>query len=364
VACFHPLGESARAVSTVASAARPTPPAEDSPVVRVSDLHVEFRGRLGAKAHHVLHGVNLTVARGETIGVVGESGSGKTTLARVLMGVVPPSTGRVEVGGIDVAEARRGERRRFHATAQMVFQDPVGSLSPRRTARQAIREPMSAVGLPPAEQERRLAQLVGRVGLDPSILGRRPHELSGGQAQRVAIARALSVDPTVVVFDEPTSALDVTVQAQILELVAELAASADRTFVFISHDLAVVRSICDRVAVLYLGRIVEHGTTVELFAHPLHPYTRALLAGAPHLDRRRTSTEGVRLARELDDDDQRAGCPLRPRCPFATDVCADEPPLMPSASGRVVACWRADEIDAGTAVPLVASSTPTVPGPS
>ena len=364
VACFHPLAESTRPVSIGSHPARPVP-AADAPVVRVRDLHVGFRGRLGAKAHHVLHGVDLTVARGETIGVVGESGSGKTTLARVLMGLVPPSAGSVEVGGIDIAEARHGERRRFHATAQMVFQDPVGSLSPRRTAGQAIREPMSAIGLPAAEQDRRLAQLVGRVGLDPSILGRRPHQLSGGQAQRVAIARALSVDPTVVVFDEPTSALDVTVQAQILELVAELAASADRTFVFISHDLAVVRSMCDRVAVLYLGRIVEHGTAAELFAHPLHPYTRALLAGAPHLDRGRAATEGVRLARELDDDDdQRAGCPLRPRCPFAADVCAEEPPLAPSASGRLVACWRADEIDAATAVSVVARPTPTVPGPS
>ena len=173
VACFHPLAESTRTVSMVSHPARPVP-AADAPVVRVRDLHVEFRGRLGAKAHHVLHGVDLTVARGETIGVVGESGSGKTTLARVLMGLVPPSAGSVEVGGIDIAEARRGERRRFHATAQMVFQDPVGSLSPRRTAGQAIREPMSAIGLPAAEQDRRLAQLVGRVGLDPSILGRRP----------------------------------------------------------------------------------------------------------------------------------------------------------------------------------------------
>ena len=282
----------------------------------------------------MLHGVDLTVARGETIGVVGESGSGKTTLARVLMGLVPPSAGSVEVGGIDIAEARHGERRRFHATAQMVFQDPVGSLSPRRTAGQAIREPMSAIGLPAAEQDRRLAQLVGRVGLDPSILGRRPHQLSGGQAQRVAIARALSVDPTVVVFDEPTSALDVTVQAQILELVAELAASADRTFVFISHDLAVVRSMCDRVAVLYLGRIVEHGTAAELFAHPAAPlHAGAARRRAAPRPRASGAPKASASPASSTTTTQRAGCPLRPRCPFAADVCAEEPPLAPERVG-------------------------------
>jgi oligopeptide/dipeptide ABC transporter ATP-binding protein len=237
----------------------------------------------------------------------------------------------------------------------MVFQDPVGSLSPRRTARQAIREPMDAAGLAGAEQDQRIGRLIARVGLDGSILDRRPHELSGGQAQRVAIARALSVDPAVVVFDEPTSALDVTVQAQILELITELGAAGERAYLFISHDLAIVRSMCDRVAVLYLGRIVEQGATAEVFDRPQHPYTKALLAGAPQLDRlRRAGATGdvVRLARELDDDEAAAGCPLRPRCPFAADVCAEEPPLGAAASGRVVACWRADEIAAGAAGPL------------
>ena len=204
-----------------------------------------------------------------------------------------------------------------------------------------------------------------RVGLDDTILDRRPHELSGGQAQRVAIASALSVDPAVVVFDEPTSALDVTVQAQILELVGELAAAGDRTYVFISHDLAIVRSMCDHVAVLYLGRIVEQGATAEVFATPQHPYTRALLAGAPRLDRRRPPAISPRRSASLASStttQASGGCPLRPRCPFAADVCAEEPPLAaaPSATGRLVACWRADEIAAGTAdrTPIATTTAP------
>jgi peptide/nickel transport system ATP-binding protein len=355
VSCFHPLDAwPERVVGRDRERTAEPDRAAAANVVTVADVCVRYPGRFGSPARDALQGVSLTVGRGETLGIVGESGCGKTTLARLIVGLLRPTSGTVEVGGIDVGRASGATRRRLHTTVQMVFQDPVGSLSPRRTAGLSIAEPMIAAGVARAEQRQRTAALMERVGLDDTILDRRPHELSGGQAQRVAIARALSVDPAVVVFDEPTSALDVTVQAQILDLIGELAATGDRTYVFISHDLAIVRSMSDRVAVLYLGRIVELGATAEVFAAPRHPYTRALLAGAPSLDRGRATgdrPEQVRLARELDDAQASGGCPLRPRCPFATDRCADEPPLAEPAGapGRLVACWRADEIAAGSA---------------
>jgi peptide/nickel transport system ATP-binding protein len=366
VSCFHPLDEwPARLVGTHGDAAAADNAESAVSVVRISDVRVRYPGRFGSPARDALQGVSLAVGRGETLGIVGESGCGKTTLARLIVGLLRPTSGSVEVGGIDVGEASGQARRRLHSTVQMVFQDPVGSLSPRRTARQAIAEPMTAAGVAKAEQLQRTTALMQRVGLDDSILERRPHELSGGQAQRVAIARALSVDPAVVVFDEPTSALDVTVQAQILDLIGELAAAGDRTYVFISHDLAIVRSMSDHVAVLYLGRVVEVGATSDVFAAPRHPYTRALLAGAPSLDRRRRAGDrsgAVRLARELDETPPGGGCALRPRCPFAAHVCADEPPLAepPGTPGRLVACWRADEIAAGTAdrVPIATTTAP------
>jgi peptide/nickel transport system ATP-binding protein len=366
VSCFHPLDAwPERLAGTDGGPAPAGERVEAASVVRVSDVCVRYPGRFRSPARDALRGVSLAVGRGETLGIVGESGCGKTTLARLVVGLLQPTSGSVEVGGIDVGRASGATRRRLHSTVQMVFQDPVGSLSPRRTARQAIAEPMIAAGVEKAEQRQRTAALMRRVGLDDTILDRRPHELSGGQAQRVAIARALSVDPAVVVFDEPTSALDVTVQAQILDLIGELAAAGERTYVFISHDLAIVRSMSDHVAVLYLGRVVELGGTAEVFATPRHPYTRALLAGAPSLDRRRPAgdqTETVRLARELDDTQASGGCPLRPRCPFAADVCAEEPPLAaaPGAPGRLVACWRADEIAASTAdrTPIATTTAP------
>ncbi len=256
-----------------------------APVVRVDEVHVRYRSRFGRNGHHALRGVSLEVRPGETVGVVGESGSGKTTLARMLVGLVEPSAGAASVGGVDLTRLGRAGKRALSRSAQMVFQDPLGALDPRRTVLDAVTEPLRPLGLPPAERRERAAAVLERTGLDAGFLGRYPHQLSGGQAQRVGIARALVAEPELIVFDEPTSALDVTVQAQILDLIRELNADGRRAQLFVSHDLATVRSFCDRVIVVYLGEIIEAGTTAEVFGHPQHSYTRALLEAAPSLRR-------------------------------------------------------------------------------
>ncbi|MCS5722876.1 ABC transporter ATP-binding protein [Herbiconiux sp. CPCC 203407] len=266
-------------------AAGPVRP-EDGPggvVAEVRDAHVRYRGRIGSGGHHALRGVDLTVHRGETVGIVGESGSGKTTLARMLVGLVKPSSGRVEVAGHDLAALRGSRRRALRRSVQMVFQDPLGALDPRRTVLDAVTETLLAQGVDRPRREQRATEVLRRTGLDETFLTRLPHELSGGQAQRVGIARALVCEPELIVFDEPTSALDVTVQAQILDLITELGADGERGQLFVSHDLATVRSFCDRVVVIYRGEVVEEGPTAEVFDSPQHPYTRRLLAAAPRL---------------------------------------------------------------------------------
>ncbi|WP_329092467.1 ABC transporter ATP-binding protein [Streptosporangium sp. NBC_01469] len=314
-------------------------------VLRVEDAHVVYGARFGGGGHHALRGVSLSVAAGETLGVVGESGCGKSTLARLMLGLVPPSRGKVEVAGRVLSELRGRELRRLRTRAQLVFQDPVGSLSPRRTVEDAIGEPLRAAGVPASERASRVARVLERMELDPSILGRRPHELSGGQAQRVGIARALVGDPDLIVFDEPTSALDVTVQAQILKVIAEVSGDRSRGTVLISHDLAVVRGFCDRVVVLYLGRVVEEGPVEEVFGNPLHPYTRALLAGAPSLGARYGGPR-VELTKDLEEADAAAGCALAPRCPFATDECREREQELRPYDASLVACRRVAEIPA------------------
>ncbi|MDF5754223.1 ABC transporter ATP-binding protein [Spongiactinospora sp. TRM90649] len=312
--------------------------------VRIEDAHVVYGSRFGSGGHHALRGVSLTVRAGETVGVVGESGSGKSTLARLMLGMIAPTSGRVTLAGRDPARLRGRALRDLRRRAQLVFQDPVGALSPRRTIADAVAEPLRAAGVPAAERGRRVAEALSRMGLPESFLNRRPHELSGGQAQRVGIARALVGAPDLIVFDEPTSALDVTVQAQILKVVGEVAGDAGRGSVFISHDLATVRGTCDRVVVLYLGRIVEEGPVEEVFANPRHPYTMALLAGAPRLSGERAAAPSVELTRDAEEAGPGTGCPLAPRCPFAQDACrTEEQRLTPYGAARV-ACRRVPEI--------------------
>ncbi|HEX5541440.1 MAG TPA: dipeptide ABC transporter ATP-binding protein [Micromonospora sp.] len=341
-----PVGASAPAAGTRPGPSGPATPADGRRVVlEIDDAHVIYRSRFGSGGHHALHGISLQVAAGETLGVVGESGCGKSTLARLMLGLVPPAKGTVRLRGADLARLRGRELRRIRTRAQMVFQDPIGSLSPRRTVADAIAEPLRALGIPAAERAEQVGAVLDRIGLDRSILQRQPHELSGGQAQRVGIARALVGRPELIVFDEPTSALDVTVQAQILRVIAEVVGDASRGSVFISHDLATVRGFCDRVVVLYLGRIVEEGPVDEVFDNPRHPYTRALLSSAPSLGAGFAGPR-VELTRDLEEADGVTGCPLAARCPFATQECREEEQQLRPYGPSRAACWRAPELPA------------------
>ena len=229
-------------------------------------------------------GVSLSVERGRTLGIVGESGCGKSTLARMLVGLLPPTSGRLEIDGQSIPELARRDRRALHRRVQLVFQDPLGSLNPRRTVRQILSAPLRALhGMAPAACARRVAELMDLVSLRPDFADRYPHEFSGGQSQRIGIARALAAQPEVVVLDEPVSALDVSVQAQVLTLLADLQARLGLTYVFISHDLAVVETIAHDVAVMRAGRIVEQASAERIFADPRHEYTKLLLASVPRI---------------------------------------------------------------------------------
>ncbi len=267
--------------------------------------------------------ISLSVANGRAIGIVGESGCGKSTLARVLLGLLAPSSGAVRVEGRALADMDRRGRARL---IQPVFQDPMSSLNPRRRVADIVALPLLVQGVPRSERRRRVGAMLERVGLDADTASRYPAQLSGGQRQRVAIARALIVEPRILICDEPTSALDVSVQAQILNLLTDLRAALDLTLMFISHNLAVVEHIADEVAVMYLGRIVEHRATEAIFGEPHHPYTRALLASVltpePGL-----GLPDVPLGEGYPDPANiPAGCRFHPRCPIAIDICRIRPP--------------------------------------
>ncbi|SDR19609.1 peptide/nickel transport system ATP-binding protein [Rhizobiales bacterium GAS191] len=234
------------------------------------------------KALRAVDGVSIEVRRGRTLGIVGESGCGKSTMARMMVGLLEPTSGSIELDGQSVAELAREDRKALHRKVQMVFQDPLGSLNPRKTVRAILEAPLKALhGMGAKARNERVAELMGLVSLRAEFTERYPHEFSGGQAQRIGIARALAAEPELIILDEPVSALDVSIQAQVLSLLAELQARLDLTYVFISHDLAVVETISDEVVVMYLGRVVERGSRAEIFANPRHDYTRLLLSSVP-----------------------------------------------------------------------------------
>ena len=328
-----------------------------SPLLRVRGLvrHFPVRGGLLRRqvgAVRAVDGVDFEIHAGETLGLVGESGSGKSTTGRAVLQLTRPDHGSVEFDGVELTSLEGAQLRSHRRHLGMVFQDPFASLNPRRTVGQAIREPMDLhqIGSPDSRSEQ-VAALLRAVGLSDGLGGRFPHELSGGQRQRVGIARALSTSPKLLVLDEPISALDVSIQAQILNLLQELREERNLTYLFIAHDLAVVRHVCTRVAVMYLGRIVESGPAADVFARPLHPYTQALLAAAPTLATSGRTSRRASVQGEVPDPaNPPSGCAFHPRCPNADDRCGRELPMSRTAhhtdgvelGTHTVTCHHAD----------------------
>jgi peptide/nickel transport system ATP-binding protein len=307
-------------------------------VLSVEHLVVEFPGARGAV--QAVSDVSFDVVRGETLGLVGESGCGKSTVARAIMQVPRPTSGRVLFEGRDLTALDGRELRRTRPQLQMIYQDPISSLNPRRRVRDIVAEGLAIWGRDTATTT--IDAVMADVGLDPASGDRRPHEFSGGQCQRICIARSLVLNPTVLICDEPVSALDVSVQAQILNLLEHAKARYGLTLVFIAHDLAVVKNVSDRVAVMYLGRLCEVGPAQQVYAEPAHPYTRALMAAVPEPDPDVPLGDVVLHGDPPSPVSPPSGCRFRTRCPVATERCAlEQPPMRTVAPGHTVACHLA-----------------------
>lgn len=320
-------------------------------MLAIDDVHVHYP--VGRRTLRAVDGVSLEIAAGETLGIVGESGCGKSTLAKAVLGLVNPIHGTVSVDGQNPAGLSGAALLAFRRNVQMVFQDPYASLSPRRTILQSLLEPLEVhhIGGNRAERITRAEATLDAVGLDQSSLRRYPHEFSGGQRQRIGIARAIIADPKLIILDEPVSALDISVRAQVINLLADIQRARNVGYMFIGHDLALMRHVTDRVAVMYLGRIVELGPTSEIFDNPQHPYTRSLILSAPNPDPTKRRATPV-----LDGDppsplDIPTGCRFQARCAHKTERClSDDPALIQISDGRQIAChnsgslptWSAD----------------------
>jgi oligopeptide transport system ATP-binding protein len=325
------------------------------PLLSIEDLkvHFPFGGGLfgrNRRAIRAVDGASLTLEAGETLGLVGESGCGKSTLSNALVRIVEPTAGRVLFEGVDIALLDRAALRQVRRRIALVFQDPFSALNPRMRIGDSIAEPLVAHRLLAGQALRdRVGELLRLVGLASEHASRYPHQFSGGQRQRVVIARALASEPSLLLCDEPVSALDVSVRSQILNLLLDLQARFGMAILFVSHDLSVVRHVCDRIAVMYLGRIVEQAERASLFEAPAHPYTRGLIDAVPPPDPALRKGQGdAPIAGEIPSPaDPPPGCHFHPRCPFVIERCRHEPPrLRPLASGALVACHRAEEVQA------------------
>ncbi len=322
-------------------------PAAPAPLLEVEHVKLHFPIKKGilidrvVGAVHAVDDISFTLREGETLGLVGESGCGKTTLSRTVMRLLEPTSGAVRFRGSDVTHAGRRELMPLRREVQMVFQDPYASLNPRKRIGQIVGMALHHAGTRHEDVERRVRELLSRVGLSPEHANRFPHEFSGGQRQRIGVARALAVEPRLIVLDEPVSALDVSIQAQIINLLDDLQDDLGLTYLFVAHDLSVVRHVSDRIAVMYLGKLMEVSPAEELYAKPIHPYAAALLEAIPIPDPRenRKRRRSVVSGEPPNPINPPSGCVFHPRCPRATDVCRTvEPPLTEYSGGHVAAC--------------------------
>ena len=325
-------------------------------LLEVNDLKKHFpttRGLLGRTVGYVkgVDGISFYIKEGETLGLVGESGCGKTTTGRCIVRGIEPTSGEIrfrdrEVGWVDVRQLDRGQLKRLRRNMQMIFQDPYSALNPRMTLLQIVGEPLAVNKMAKGKElEDRVAHLLRVVGLRPEYIRRYPHAFSGGQRQRIGVARALALSPQFIVCDEPVSALDVSVQAQILNLLQDLQDGFDLTYLFVAHDLSVIEHISDRVAVMYVGKLVEIAETEELFGNPRHPYTEALMSAVPEPDPRASKQRIILPGEVASPATPPSGCYFHPRCRYAQGVCrVEEPTLREIALGHFVSCHRAEEL--------------------
>ncbi|MEK4563105.1 dipeptide ABC transporter ATP-binding protein [Alkalihalobacillus sp. FSL R5-0424] len=330
-------------------------------LLKVNDLKQHFPikgGMLGRTVNHVkaVDGVSFAIKEGETVSIVGESGCGKSTTGRAILRLDEPTSGEIEFQGKDLLSISKSEMRKMRKDLQIIFQDPYASINPRQTVRQILEEAMEIQNaVPKKERENRIKELMDTVGLGPHQIDRYPHEFSGGQRQRIGIARALSVDPKLIVCDEAVSALDVSIQAQVINLLKKLQRELKLTYLFISHDLGVVRHISDRVIVMYLGRIVEIGDKKSVFDQSQHPYTKALLSAIPVPDPTNKPNRIILKGDVPSPIDPPAGCRFHTRCPFATDKCRTETPELRTTDylkdGHMAACHYMEEIEQGKRKP-------------